>query len=225
MQANLFYYTPETFKLGRADNPPYEPLLRIGFTELLLDEENEDEVDLSYRVELTFTALPEVEKEFYAAVQADAGLERAAGRQALCLCPLNPGNVTLDLKGFSEQFHAEISSPTASLTSGVMVTCEMGCSDFDRLFAGLTRDAGVAVIQGKLQAQLEQRGIIDVALLVSLFDTVGPVFSQVFYSKAGDPQGVYWVSLKNEIESKIKVTHCRMRPGSVKMQTDFPYSC
>jgi hypothetical protein len=210
LQTNLFYYMPESFKLGRADNPPYEPLLRIGFKELLLDEETEDEVNLNYRVEFTFTALPQGSKEFYAAVRSDAGLKQAAGNQEVCLSPLNTDNVTLDLKGFTESFHAEISSQTASLTSGVMVTCEMGCSDFDRFFATLTGDAGVAAIRGILKARLEQHRFGNVALSISLFDTVGPVFSQVVYCREEDPRGVYRVSLRNEIESKINVSGCRV---------------
>ena len=205
IQTNLFYYMPEVFKLGRADNPPFEPLIRLDFKELLLEKETEDEVDLSYRVEITFTALPYIERKFYAAVQSDPKLKQAAGDNEVSLSPLTPPLLTLDLNQFAQKYNADILQQITSLTSGVTVTCELGASDFDSLFAALINDRGVPSIQGKLLAEMSNQNIVDIGMSISLFNTVGSFFSQSFYNKPEDPEGVYRVLLKNEIESFVSV--------------------
>lgn len=206
LQKNLFYYTPRRFKLGRADNPPFEPLLRIGFKELVLAEANRDQAELAYQVEVTFTALPWAEESLYAAVQASSALQTAAAGQPIVLAPLDRGSAELELADLAT-YNATMTSRSISLATGVTVTLEMGATDFKRLFAALTQDAGVPALSGKLKLPLgmgSSQPTVDLA--ISLFDVEGPVFSQQVGLAAGDPPGVYRVNLKNETESLVKIS-------------------
>jgi len=202
VQPNLFYYAPETFKLGRADNPPYEPLLRLLFKELLLEGESEDEVDLNYRVEVTFTALPHVERDFYAAARSDGSLQAAAAGEPVVLAPLDGGEASLELTAVTRGLNGEITDTLLSLSSAVMVTFEVASEDFDRFFAGLTVDSGEPALRGKISAPSLSA---DVDLSLSLYDVTGPVFSQHWSRSPEDPQGLYRVWLKNETESEVRV--------------------
>lgn len=207
LQRNLFYYLPERFKLGRADNIPYEPLMRVGFKELLLEGvQNPDEVELSYRAEVSFTALPYLDNAFYSAAQNNSALYKAANKQSIVLSPLNPDGMILQIDGNS---HGGIVESSVSTQTGVNITLDMDAAEFDGLFANLINDAGVAALNGRVKTPTESMGISDLPLSVSLYDTVGPVFSQQWVREDADPAGTYRVTVRNQTESTVRVASAK----------------
>lgn len=211
LQKNLFYFTPTEFKLGRADNPPYEPLIRIGFKEVLLDTGEQDKVTVKYQVELTFTVLPHIDSQLLTAIMSDSSLKQAAGGEEIQLTPLNPESLFLDLQGFQNTYRASIMNQELSFSTGLTITTEMGSDDFNRLFAVMMNDAGIPGIQGLIAAGFEDGSTVTVPVQISLFDTTGPLFSQNWTKHQGDPEGTYRVLLKNEIESPVQVASSRVR--------------
>ncbi len=205
-QQNLFYFTPETFKLGRADSPPYEPLMKIGFKELLLESEGES-ANIDYRVEVSFTALPDIEQGLYEAARTDPLLSEIAGG-GIVLAPLNTGSATLNLDAFIADYNAEITAQDVSTDAGIMVSFEIGSENMDKLYAELLPKTAPG-IHGYVRSNLSSGGSVDVALNVSLHDTVGAIFSQQFYRNETDAAGTYRVLLTNEIESEVSVKSAR----------------
>jgi len=201
-QKNLFYFTPENFKLGRADTPPYEPLMKIGFKELLLEDEGES-ASVDYRVEVSFTALPDIEQNFYEAARTDNRLSEIAGGD-IVLAPLNSGSATVNLDSFIAEYDAEITAQDVSTDAGVMISFEFGSENMDKLYAELLPKTAPG-INGYVRSNLSSGSSVDVALNISLHNTVGAIFSQQLYRDDTDAAGTYRVLLTNEIESEVSV--------------------
>lgn len=201
-QSNLFYFTPETFKLGRADSPPYEPLMKIGFKELMLEDEDES-ANLDYRVEVSFTALPDIDPALYTAARADSHLRDIAGGE-IVLAPLNTGSATVNIDSLINEYGAEVTAEDISTDAGVMLSFEIGSEHMQKLYATLLpqRASGIT---GYVRSNLSGGTPKDVKLDISLRDTVGALFSQQYYRNSADAEGLYRVLLTNEIEGEVSV--------------------
>lgn len=214
-QKNLFYYLPQSFKLGRADTPPYEPLLRIGFNELALEPEQQDDdsgtddsgmssVDIDYRAEITYTLKPHIDSDFFYAIQHDSVIQQAAQGQAVVLAPLNPGTPKVDIQ---DSLQGTITDIIASVSEGITVTSEYAAADFGAFFASLVNDAGLPAINGLVTLPELANGQLDIPLSLSLYDTSGPLVNQYWQAiSESDTAGQYRVTITNPLESQLTLT-------------------
>ena len=105
--------------------------------------------------------------------------------------------------------HGGIVESSVSTQTGVNITLDMNAAEFDGLFANLINDAGVAALNGRVKTPTESMGISDLPLSVSLYDTVGPVFSQQWVREDADPAGTYRVTVRNQTESTVRVASAK----------------
>lgn len=199
---NLFYYLPDTFKIGRRPASPHEPLMSVRF-------DSADGSKEQMRATLTYYAAPFINRDRLAsalpAMQALVPPEILAASSGIELEPLlpDPSKITLKLAfpGADPAGGPFAPRPQASvdLRSGIVDALTMNLDQFRAVFEAMF-SGGQLLFSGSVEFDLGGAG--EQVPFQLRFQSLAEPFARWTQATDGDD---LVISLANEIESKLRV--------------------
>jgi hypothetical protein len=198
---HLFFYLPDSFKLARASQSPYAPLMTVKFRQ---SESDPTGVTVSF----TYVALPALDAERIDAASAvlqsrvPPALLQANGMVFEPLLLTEAVDFRLTLPGQGAQPRPEA---LVSLRDGIQDTLAMSLMEFRELFEALFT-SGVSLFHGVVNVTLDGELLPSIPLVANLADMVGPLFDS---QEAIEADGALRVTLLNAIESPVRIDTLR----------------
>ena len=193
----VFYYLPDSFKIGRRSESPHTPIMSVGFP-------SPDQVLLKY------FAMPYINPD---RLDAAAGklqeFLKTSGSEALDRIELQPLIVNpekiqfrmeLPLNDGSSDPHQQRNA--VSLRSGITGNITMSVADFQQVFDALFAGPEDLIFQGSARAEIFENQIEVVDFIARMNDLAGDLLD---YTEMQGESGGIIAAFKNAIESPLRI--------------------
>jgi hypothetical protein len=197
----LFFYLPDSFKLARASQSPYHPLITVKFRQ---SESDPAGVTVSF----TYVALAALDSERIEAAttvlqtRVPPALLQANGIVFEPLLLTEAVDFRLTLPGQGAQARP---AALVSLRDGIQDTLTMSLMEFRELFDALFT-SGVSLFHGVINVTLDGELLPSIPLVAHLDDMIGPLFDS---QEQAEADGALRVTLINAIESPLRIDNLR----------------